>query len=561
MIYDLALQLSIAVCLWVVIDLVGARGPRAARAPFALLAGGALLWILGERMTFLGTSDAEILLGRRVLFLGASLVPAAWLWTGAAAARAPSSGRRPWLFALAAVPLLAIYSALWWSSDARFVHPTQRPPVHGPWFLPFAALAWIATLAGTALMLRAGWLRRRRADWRVLAISAAALLPLGANVLHVFFLKLPFDPTPVALGISGVLVRYAVIESGIGGFVPVGGKRLLDQLPTGLLVSDATGHVVYANSAARALVGPDDPVGTSIGAIVESAERDASRRIEAARVPILGRAGSAGSATLLTDRTDRRRLEQRLVEAQRLEAVAILAAGVAHEINNPLAVIIGNLALLEDFAKDAAAAAERGALTEALRREIGDVSSAVTDASHGATRIQRIVQSLTSLVRTRERGEPRLVDVGLAVRRAAALASAALPPESLRTALAPTARVAGHEEDLVQIVFHLLMNAVQASEGAPDVELEVGPRDGGIVIEVRDRGPGFHDEALAHLFDPFYTTRRPTGGPGLGLSLCLSLARRHGGWIEAENRLGGGAALRVWLPAANEEGASGERAR
>jgi len=566
-IYDVALQLGIAVCLWILIDLVGARGPRRARAAVALLAAGALLWILGERMTYLGTRDGEILLGRRLLYLGASLVPAAWLFTGAEAAGLTISLRRrkggrpadgfPWLVVAIATPLFVLYSALWWDPGARFVHPTLRPPVHGPWFWPYTTIAWATTLAGTALMLRAAWLRRRAAggerawDWRVLAIGASALLPLATNVLHLTLLELPFDPTPAALGVAGVLVRYAVVESGIAGFVPLGRRDLLEQLATGVLVADATGRVVYANAAARALVAPDEALGTSLDALVARAEADTARCIEVTRVPVQGRAGRAGSAALLTDRTEHARLEQRLAEAQRLESVAILASGVAHEVNNPLAVIVGNLALIEDFAKACSDAAKRGELPAALRHDATELMGAVADLGHGAGRIQRIVQGLTALVRPAAEDEaPHRLDLARIVRRANALVAGAAPPDAIVLRLAPAPPVRGREAELVQICVHLLLNALQASEEPPEIEVDLGPREGGVCLEVRDRGQGLSQEALAHLFDPFFTTRRPRGGPGLGLSLSLALARRHGGWIEAENRLGGGALLRLWLPAA-----------
>lgn len=567
MIYDVALQLGIAVCLWILIDLVGARGPRRARLPVALLAIGALLWILGERLTYLGTRDAEVLIGRRILFLGSSLVPAAWLWTGAEAsglvlsplrrrATAETGGGLPWLVVLVATPLLVLYSALWWDPAARFVHPTQRPPVHGPWFWPYTAIAWTTTLAGTGLMLRAAWRRRRERgsdrhwDWRVTAIGASALLPFATNVLHLTLLRLPFDPTPAALGVAGVLVRYAVVESGLAGFVPLGRRDLLEQLATGVLVADATDRVVYANAAARAMVAPDGPLGVPLDVLVARAEAGTARCIEVTRVPVQGRAGRAGSAALLTDRTESARLEQRLAEAQRLESVAILASGVAHEINNPLAVIVGNLALIEDFTKSCNEAAAQGELPAALRADAAELTGAVADVGHGAARIQRIVQSLAALVRPAAEDEAlRQLDLARVVRRAHALVAGATPSDAITLRLTPVPLVRGREAELVQICVHLLLNALQASEEPPEIEVELGSREGGVCLEVRDRGQGLSEEALAHLFDPFFTTRRPRGGPGLGLSLSLALARRHGGWIEAENRLGGGALLRLWLPA------------
>jgi two-component system sensor histidine kinase HupT/HoxJ len=102
----------------------------------------------------------------------------------------------------------------------------------------------------------------------------------------------------------------------------------------------------------------------------------------------------------------------------------------------------------------------------------------------------------------------------------------------------------------VQIATNLLVNAIQASDNAPEIELGVRCDRGQVALTVCDRGPGIPDDLMPHIFDPFFTTKGLGEGTGLGLSLSFDLARRHGGTLEAANRTGGGAVFTLWLPPA-----------
>jgi two-component system NtrC family sensor kinase len=132
------------------------------------------------------------------------------------------------------------------------------------------------------------------------------------------------------------------------------------------------------------------------------------------------------------------------------------------------------------------------------------------------------------------------------------MASVGLPAGAIRRLGCAVPPVCAVESDLVQIALNLLVNAVQASMNGVDIELEVGPVDGGVALHVRDRGDGIDPDSLPHLFDPFFTTKPPGTGTGLGLSLSYDLARRNGGRLDARNRDGGGAVFSLWLPLAAE---------
>ena len=147
--------------------------------------------------------------------------------------------------------------------------------------------------------------------------------------------------------------------------------------------------------------------------------------------------------------------------------------------------------------------------------------------------------------------EPGLLDIHSAVEKAVSLGvlgkgQAAL----LADAPVPLPQVFASESDVTHVVLHLILNARQmGGEGVP-IEIELRPSEGGVAIRVADQGPGIAEHDLPHVFEPFFTTRRPSSNLGLGLSLCWELARRCGGRLDAENRPEGGAVFTLWLPGA-----------
>jgi signal transduction histidine kinase len=153
----------------------------------------------------------------------------------------------------------------------------------------------------------------------------------------------------------------------------------------------------------------------------------------------------------------------------------------------------------------------------------------------------------------RDTTRPGPVDLSMAARRAVDLATLGRRPGLLLlTRDDPLPPVRAREEDVVQIVLHLLINAIQAGGKSPPIEVEVRGLEGGAAVRVRDHGPGIPPHYLPHVFDPFFTTRAPEAS-GLGLSLSFDLARQHGGRLDAANHPEGGAVFTLWLPLAGDE--------
>jgi C4-dicarboxylate-specific signal transduction histidine kinase len=227
-----------------------------------------------------------------------------------------------------------------------------------------------------------------------------------------------------------------------------------------------------------------------------------------------------------------RELERQILHAERLASVGRLAAGVAHEVNNPLEGVFNYLSLLEE---DLAAGD-----VERSRRNVGRIRE-------GLGRVAAVMRQMLSLSDP-GRVEKAPLDLREPIARAAEFVRShrALHEVTIRLEL-PTQPVAveGNAVTLGQLFLNVLLNAGQVQGGRGEVEVRCRGDGGRAVVRVADRGPGLTPEAQARLFEPFFSTR---GSIGLGLAVCAGIARDHGGSIRAANRDGGGAEVTVELP-------------
>ncbi len=225
-----------------------------------------------------------------------------------------------------------------------------------------------------------------------------------------------------------------------------------------------------------------------------------------------------------------------LVRSEKLASVGRLAAGVAHEIGNPLTSILGLVDLLE-----------QGGLDEATQREFLRRIHAETD------RIHRTIRDLLDFSRQGPEEAGGRASVAASVERAVSLAG---PQKDMREVQverrlpADALHVRMSEEHLVQVLLNLLMNAADAMSGTGRITIDVRADSAQVRLEVTDTGPGVAPEVEGRLFEPFVTTK-PTGkGTGLGLAVCHSLIERAGGTIRVERPEAGGARFVVGLPSA-----------
>jgi PAS domain S-box-containing protein len=242
------------------------------------------------------------------------------------------------------------------------------------------------------------------------------------------------------------------------------------------------------------------------------------------------------------DITAQKQLQGKLMAAERIAAVGTLAAGVGHEINNPLAYLVLNL---EGVAQSLVRGSE--GVQEALSRLDG--------AREAAERIRVIVRDLK--VFSRQEGEERaMLDVNAVVLPALRMAAHAVHPRArLVEEFGQPPKVLGSEARLGQVMLNLLVNALQAiPEGSPErheVRVRTGRDDSGrALVEVSDTGCGISPHVLSHIFDPFFTTKPSSEGTGLGLPICQQIVQAHGGELKVRSEEGKGTVFTVLLPAA-----------
>jgi len=265
--------------------------------------------------------------------------------------------------------------------------------------------------------------------------------------------------------------------------------------------------------------------------------------VEISAIPI-DFGGERAVLAFARDVTERKAIQNRLAEAERLTALGVLSAGVAHEINNPLAYVLLNLEYLRR---------ELPLLAKEPHR-IEDFMMRVNDAFHGAERVATIVRDLRTFARGDDsvRGPVDLVEV---MEAALNIASSTLHQRArLVRDYRGTPVVDGNPNRLEQVFLNLLLNAAQAIQGDEDAEhneIRVGLRTEGpqIVAEVTDTGSGIPPSLLSRIFEPFFTTKPVGVGTGLGLPICRSIIATHGGTLSVESQLGQGSVFRVVLPA------------
>ena len=271
------------------------------------------------------------------------------------------------------------------------------------------------------------------------------------------------------------------------------------------------------------------------------------------------------------------RAQEQLVQNEKLAAIGQLAQGIAHELNTPLGVIVSNLSVLGQYADtlaQVATAAQQAMehlqagrpaapIAEALvaARRAADLDYVLDDLPHllgesmmSAERIAAIVLSVATFAR-RDTDHASAVDLEEALELAVTLAWNELKHRGeVRRAFAEIPPVLGHPSELTQVFVHLLLNAAQALEqqhGTIAIGTEHDEQD--VVVTITDTGRGIPPEHLGRVFDPFFTTRPPGQGTGMGLAVCHGIVTRHGGTIRLESTPDQGSTVTVRLPAMARE--------
>ena len=440
---------------------------------------------------------------------------------------------------------------------------------------PLFALASLSNLIGGGLGVwigrrarpRLSLVEERQRRW----ISAAILAPVV--LLGITDVWLPLrgilvpNLAPAVFGPLALLVLWMRLRIGRSPLEPAHvANEILEILPDGVALLDGEDRIRLANPSLARLCGcsPERLEGVAFGEIVAPGAGGPDphaelRAVGGGTLPVSTSSaslldpigGSFGRVVVVRDLREVADLQSRLLLSARLAAVGELAAGIAHEINNPLAFVRSNLSQLEDRWKQLRPASAADPSSDELVR---DVDELIEESVEGVDRAALIVRSVRSFAHagtaTREPTDLRpLLDDVLHV------ASGQLRNRVrvIRELDDDLALVLCAPQQMRQVFLNLVINASQAVEDGGTVLVAARCQGGDVVVSVADDGCGIPENLIDRIFDPFFTTKAVGVGTGLGLGIVHQIVASHDGGIEVESTPGEGTVFRVRLPAAPAE--------
>jgi two-component system, cell cycle sensor histidine kinase and response regulator CckA len=372
-------------------------------------------------------------------------------------------------------------------------------------------------------------------------------------------------------------------------------RTTLRAIADPLITVDSAQRVSFANPAARALLGGAEVSGVALGTLLQFRDertdepvpdpielalargeavqlprqtqlvvQERPLPIECSVAPIIDERGQKlGAVLVIKDLSEQRRTEQQSALNARLASLGVLTAGIAHEINNPLTYILGNVGFLaEDLARLRAQLDTPELRSDELLDSVDGLSELLHEVDDGAQRVASIVADLGSFRQAAPSGAGR-ADASQCLEWALRVSRATIVRRArIHSQLLPLPEVNADRGRLGQVFLNLLLNAAHAmQEGDPEAnqlsvssELEPAAATGScaryVLISIRDTGSGMTPEVLGRIFDPFFTTKPVGAGTGLGLSVCHGIVSDMGGEIKVTSVPGEGSTFVVRLPVA-----------
>ncbi len=428
-------------------------------------------------------------------------------------------------------------------------------------------------LAVATLAYRASSLESERSQGLWIAAGIVQLLLVGSLCDAI----LPWLGHPVpqlattAYALMGVILVWSMRHFGYSILSPgTFAAQITESMGEGLVLLRLDGRIRSVNAGLVQMLGLDrnEILARRIGALITLPLIDPPQELREARTWLQGPGGQripvsvtttllrdargvdTGLAVMVRDLREIEALQQRLVLSGRMVAVGQLAAGVAHEVNNPTSYVRSNMLLLREYWQHA------GALLDKVRKKEHDAAALFADGGElidesleGIERIASIVQQIGRF--SRGGGDEReRADLLLILDTALRMARPRLGEVRIERAPSVLPEIDCAPRELEQVFLNLLLNAADAVGGDGTIRIASAVVGSRVRVDVADDGSGIAPEQLARVFDPFFTTKPVGQGTGLGLAISYEIVQRHGGEIEVRSELGRGTVFSVWLPLA-----------
>jgi len=476
----------------------------------------------------------------------------------------------PWLYRMSGAFLVLATATPWvvaapvrtaWGFGAEF----------GPAYPAILALSVGCALLGTALAARAYRLsatspgERSQLVWIVAGVAA----PLGIATVTDSLLPLTGSQAPrfgtASFALLGAVLLWSLRRYGYS-MLPPGAfaAEILLNLHEGVALLRLDGGIRSGNPGLARLLGVPGsqlrgiPLSARFRGIDLGAEEDV-RDLEAELIDASGvwkpvevssdmlrdsRDLPIGRIVVVRDVGELVELRARLVTSARLASVGELAAGIAHEISNPITYVRANLTALQRGVQALSRRADPAQAAEFL----GDASELVSESLEGVDRVTGIIEDVKGMAHP-DAESGSLCDLAHLLDAALRVASPQIGSAvHIERCFGDVPLAACSPDRMQQVFLNLIINAAQAVGPDGTIRLETQSRDGRVCVRVIDDGCGIPEAALERVFDPFFTTKAAGEGTGLGLAISYQIVRRHGGEIRVESVQGEGTSVEVWLP-------------
>jgi len=408
---------------------------------------------------------------------------------------------------------------------------------------------------------------RRQQPWLALGIATPIC---AASVTDALLPCLGYQPPRLAtsaMACLGAIALWNMLRFGHSLLTPgTFAEQILATLPDGVALLHPDGRIRSANPGLAAISGHPAPdlVAMDVGRLLGSelgklggddAERALTRAsgesipVSIASSELRDRQGYLlGRVLVVRDLRDVAQLRSRLVMSARLAAVGELAAGIAHEINNPIAFVRSNLSQLASHWKTVRSELEDAGRGEAQRELIAEGEELIEESVEGVDRAAEIVRGVKGFSHAgHQLREP--TDLNQLLEDVLHMAAAQLRGRAtVERYYVELPAVSCVPQELKQVFLNLIVNAGQAIADGGTIRIATETRRGFVTVRVDDDGCGIAPEHLERIFDPFFTTKRVGEGTGLGLGIAYHIVRSHGGEIQVDSELGRGSRFRVRLP-------------